>query len=145
MRRLPLGPADVARVAESAPCCRASVVRWLHGVAGNPGIDKLIRAALLELDLHPARLDPMATLPPVAQLDLPVVESVLIPGREAGGSSPPGGRAIGPHSSAARVPGPESVVSIAAPPPTGPRGGVCPSKSRCRVTVLMPDGSVAQP
>lgn len=58
--RLPLCPSEVAAVAKSAPCCHASVVRWLHGVDGNQGTDKLIRAALEELDLHPTRLDPMA-------------------------------------------------------------------------------------
>ena len=62
MRRLPLCPVDVQRVARSAPCCAASVVRWLHGVDGNAGTDKLIRAALLELDLHPVRQDPLAAV-----------------------------------------------------------------------------------
>ncbi len=72
MRRLPLGPADVLRVARAAGACEATVRRWLHGHDGHRCQDAAIAAALVRLDLHPARLDPMAaaTLPPVAQVEL---------------------------------------------------------------------------
>ena len=78
MRRLPLGPADVLRVARAAGACEATVRRWLHGHDGHRCQDAAIVAALVRLDLHPARLDPMAaaTLPPVAQVELPVDISV---------------------------------------------------------------------
>ena len=78
MRRLPLAPVDVQRVARAAPCCTASVVRWLHGVDGNAGTDKLIRAALLELDLHPTRLDPLARVDrETRQLVMPAVDTPM--------------------------------------------------------------------
>ena len=74
--RLPLCPSEVAAVAKSAPCCHASVVRWLHGVDGNQGTDKLIRAALEELDLHPTRMDPMARVDrETRQLVMPAVDT----------------------------------------------------------------------
>ena len=72
MRRLPLGPADVLRVARAAGACEATVRRWLHGHDGHRCQDAAIVAALVRLDLHPARLDPRAAaaLPPVAQVEL---------------------------------------------------------------------------
>ena len=72
MRRLPLGPVDVSRVAIAAGTCEATVRRWIHGIDGHRCQDAAIAAALVRLDLHPARLDPMAAaeLPPVAQVEL---------------------------------------------------------------------------
>jgi hypothetical protein len=55
-------------------------VRWLHGVDGNQGTDKLIRAALAALGLHPLRgtiARAAATLPGDAQMDLPTVDTPL--------------------------------------------------------------------
>ena len=175
MRRLPLCPVDVQRVARAAPCCAASVVRWLHGVAGNAGTDKLIRAALLELDLHPVRQDPLAAVdretaqlvmavvaiapanPPATPLDesgnggqIPSVAGRQPPKRLVGDSpnmGQPGEFRSCPvglddcTSPTPTLPAGRSATfaSIAPPAPPVPR---CTSKSRCRVTIIGPDGQV---
>ena len=72
MRRLPLGPVDVLRVAREAGCCEQTVRRWMRGVDGHRCQDRAIRTALDVLGLQPVR----GMLPPVAQLELPVDISV---------------------------------------------------------------------
>lgn len=75
MRRLPLGPVDVGRVATAAGVCEQTVRRWLHGIGGHQAQDRAIRAALDQLDLHPVRRDPMQRVDQeTTQLLIPVVD-----------------------------------------------------------------------
>lgn len=162
MRRLPLGPVDVSRVAIAAGTCEATVRRWIHGIDGHRCQDAAIAAALDQLDLHPVRLDPRAaaTLPPVAQVELPV--DIAVDGRvdnppasprdDAGNCGQKHTRIVARNGTVFLMP-PECVppgnldpvASIAAPPPPETPAPRCTSKSRCHVTILNENDEVIQP
>jgi hypothetical protein len=123
-------------VAKSAPCCHASVVRWLHGVDGNQGTDKLIRAALEELDLHPTRMDPMA------RVDRETRESGN--GGQFGAGHQPHKRLVGESPNMGQ-PGdarscPVGLDDSMSPTPTTPAGRSA-SIQRCRVRCELLDGT----
>ena len=145
VRRLPLGPVDVSRVAIAAGTCEATVRRWIHGIDGHRCQDAAIAAALVRLDLHPARLDPMAAaeLPPVAQLVLPAVEQIPSePGRQPA-------KRLSRVSPTMGQPGevrscPVGLDDSIAPTPTARAGRSAPIR-RCRVTILDERGEVVTP
>jgi len=154
--RLPLCPSEVAAVAKSAPCCHASVVRWLHGVDGNQGTDKLIRAALEELDLHPTRMDPMARVDrETRQLVMPAVDTPPDnPPATPRGESGNGGQFGAGHQPHKRLVGespnmgqpgdarscPVGLDDSMSPTPTTPAGRSA-SIQRCRVRCELLDGT----